>query len=57
MIKLKRKRVLSQWEIDELLSYVDRERRRSRARRKRREECQYERYADDWECEDECSGR
>ena len=39
-----RNRVLSQREIDELLSFGDSERRRKRMWRKRREECQYERY-------------
>ena len=43
--------VLSQREIDELLSYGDKERRRKNARRKRRDECQYDRYVDDWKRE------
>lgn len=46
-----RTRVLSQREIDELMSFGDSERRRKRMWRKRREECQYERYVDDWERE------
>lgn len=50
-MKMARTRVLSQREIDELLSFGDSERRRKRMWRKRREECQYDRYVDDWERE------
>ena len=43
--------ILSQREIDELLLCGNKKLRRRRKRESWREECQYERYADDWERE------